>query len=105
MSVPRAAQRGVSREIKIMDEMPNGFPLNPKDALGNPLSVGSVVEIRSVASCQKELPLEDQKRLLSLVGKKRKIVEFDRFGFVWFSFLEQEPNSDFCLFPSEVRLV
>jgi hypothetical protein len=88
-----------------MEEMPNGFPLSPTDAFGNPLSVGAVVEIRSVASCQTGLPQEDQKRLLSLVGHKRQIVEFDRFGFVWLSFSELESNSDFCLFPAEVSLV
>jgi len=41
---------------------------------------------------------------MALVGQKRKIVQFDRFGFVWLSFAETENSEDFCLFPSEVSL-
>lgn len=87
------------------EEMPTGFPLSPKDTRGNTLTLGAVVEIRSVESCKKGLPEEDQNRLNSLVGHKRKIIQFDRFGFVWLSFSEDEPSPVFCLFPSEVSLV
>lgn len=87
------------------EEIPTGFPLRPKDAYGNTLTRGVVVEIRSVESCKKQLPKEDQIRLASLVGRKRKITHFDRFGFVWLSFSENELGPDFCLFPSEVSLV
>ena len=88
-----------------MEEMPKGFPLSPNDAYGKLLSVGVDVEIRAVESCKKDLPEEDQKRLISLVGYKRTIVQIDRFGFVWLSFSEIETGADFCLFPSEVCVV
>lgn len=88
-----------------MKEIPIGFPLSPKDACGYILTQGAFVEIRSVESCKKGLPKEDQTRLDSLVGYKRKIIHFDYFGFVWLSFSENEPGPDFCLFPSEVCLV
>ena len=68
-------------------------------------AVGVDVEIRAVESCKKDLPEEDQKRLISLVGYKRTIVQIDRFGFVWLSFSEIETGADFCLFPSEVCVV
>ena len=86
-------------------EIPAGFPLSPQDAGGNVLALGAWVTIRSVESCKKELPVEDQEKLNALVGHKRKIVQFDRFGFVWLSFSEAENSEDFCLFPSEVSLL
>lgn len=85
--------------------MPKGFPLKPTDASGNSLSVGVTVEICSVESCAKELPGEDQKRLFSLVGCKRTVLNFDKFGFVWLSFSEGGQDPDFSLFPVEIRLV
>ncbi|WP_148665367.1 hypothetical protein [Sulfurifustis variabilis] len=85
-------------------EMPAGFPLSPRDAGGNVLVLGVLVTVRSVESCKNGLPVEDQERLMALVGQKRKIVQFDRFGFVWLSFAETENSEDFCLFPSEVSL-
>lgn len=88
-----------------MDSMPNGFPLEPKDADGNGLSVGDGVCIRSVESCIAGLPEEDRERLLALVGKTRTIVQFDRLGFLWLSFEASGRSADFCLFPREVRHV
>lgn len=88
-----------------MKKIPIGFPLSPKDERGNTLTQGAFVDIRSVESCKKGLPKEDQTRLDSLVGHKRKIIQIDRFGFVWLSFSENEASPDFCLFPSEVALV
>lgn len=87
-----------------MKEMPAGFPLSPRDAGGNVLTLGVLVTIRSVESCKKGLPVEDQERLIALVWQKRRIVQFDHFGFVWLSFSETENSEDFCLFPSEVSL-
>ena len=81
------------------------FPLPPLDAEGKSLIVGNSVRILSVASCAKGLPAEDQERLFSLVGKVRSVVEFDRSGFVWFSYSGDEHGCDFCLFPTEVSLV
>jgi hypothetical protein len=81
---------------------PQQFPLQPTDSSGLPLTVGDTVLIRSVASCAKDLPHEDQGRLFALVGQERRIVEFDRFGFVWLSFSASEQGADFSLFPSEV---
>lgn len=88
-----------------MESFPTGFPLSPTDHFGNPLTVGSVVEIHSVASCIKELPEDDKKRLISLVGKMRTIEKFDQYGFVWLSFSKAQSASDFCLFPSEVAFI
>ncbi|MFH1660002.1 MAG: hypothetical protein ABIG35_11890 [Pseudomonadota bacterium] len=68
-------------------------------------AVGSSVEIVSVESCAKELPIEDQNRLFSLVGQERRVVEIDSYGFIWLSFNASENSADFCLFPGEVKLV
>ena len=85
-------------------EMPAGFPLSPRDTGGNVLTLAALVTIRSVESCKRGLPVEDQERLNALVGQKRKIVQFDHFGFVWLSFSETDNSEDFSLFPSEVSL-
>jgi hypothetical protein len=83
----------------------DSFPLPALDAHGKTIFAGNEVLIVSVDSCLKELPVEDQAGLRALVGKHRTLVEFDRFGFVWFSFVEDDLNADFCLFPAEVSLV
>jgi hypothetical protein len=80
------------------------FPLPPQDAHGRAIVVGSTVKIQSVESCATELPHEDQKRLRSMVGSRRSVVQFDRYGFVWLSFSETECGADFCLSPGEVSL-
>lgn len=85
-----------------MTSQPQGFPLASRDSTGGNLAVGDEVVIRSVNSCIKDLPEEDQNRLLALVGLKRTVVEFDRFGFVWLSFSAGGGSADFCLFPTEV---
>jgi len=85
--------------------MPDGFPLEAKDSDGEALSAGDVVCIRSVASCIVELPDEDRDRLLALVGAKRTVVQFDRFGFLWLSFSASDLSADFCLLPAEVTRV
>ena len=82
-------------------EMPKGFPLPPIDAAGETLRLGDQVQINSVASCAKGLPLKDQERLHLLVGEVRKIVAIDRYGFVWLCFNEAT-TGDFSLFPAEV---
>ncbi|MDR2013588.1 MAG: hypothetical protein LBQ20_11285 [Rhodanobacter sp.] len=81
-------------------------PLKPLDANGLSLFVGSNVRVLSVESCCTELPREDQERLRQIVGQTRRIIEFDKWGFIWLSF-EAEPTSggDFCLLPKEVMFV
>lgn len=88
-----------------MKNLPTGFPLSPTDRFGNQLIVGSIVEIISVASCLKELPEDDQKRLISLVGQMRTIEKFDQYGFIWLSFFKAQSASDFCLLPAEVTFI
>lgn len=78
-------------------------PLKPIDCGGRCIRPGDEVEIQSVASCVKELPEDDRERLLALVGNRRRIVEFDRFGFVWLCFSAAELQPDFCLFPAETK--
>jgi hypothetical protein len=78
------------------------FPLKSVDAQGKPLAPGDNVIVVSVASCARGLPQQDQDRLFGLVGEKRRIIEIDRFGFVWLSFSLSEPGADFCLLPAEV---
>lgn len=85
--------------------MPEGFPLDPVDRHNCALSVGDTISILSVDSCAKGLPLPDQEHLRSLVGKLRKIVEFDAYGFVWLSFTASELEAGFSLFPNEVARV
>ena len=81
---------------------PSEFPLKSVDAHGKPLAPGSSVNVLAVASCTAGLPATDQERLRKIVGKKRTIVEIDRFGFVWLSFLPSESSADFCVLPVEV---
>ena len=83
----------------------------PRDIHGQPLSAGCLVTVLGVASCASGLPLEDQERLLGVVGERRRLVRFDRSGMPWFCFKvidEQtggENAGDFCLLPEEVALV
>lgn len=86
-------------------DMPDGFPLTPIDSSGRTLSVGDRVRILTVDSCAHNLPGEDKARLRSLEGETRKIIEFDRFEFVWLSFGAAGGGADFSLRPSEVSLV
>lgn len=88
-----------------MEGVSEGSPLKPIDCLGSRIAPGDEIEIQSVASCVEELPEEDQERLLALVGSRRRIVEFDRFGFVWLCFSATELRADFCVFPTEARRV
>ena len=87
-----------------MQTLPEGFPLQPFDASGHSLSAGCSVLILTVESCVRDLPIEDQERLRAVVGGRRKIVGFDRYGFVWLCFNALGNDLDFCLFPSEVEL-
>jgi hypothetical protein len=80
------------------------FPLVPVDVDGQSLTLGDQVVVLSVASCAAGLPIEDQIRLEGIVGQLRRAVRFDKFGFVWLSFLAHETSDDFCLFPHEVRV-
>lgn len=80
------------------------FPIPALDAHGQLLHAGSTVRVIAVASCASGLPHEDQARLQAIVGQTRRIIRFDRSGFVWLSFLSSELGDDFCLFPSEVTL-
>jgi hypothetical protein len=82
--------------------MQHDFPLEPIDAYGKPVALGSNVTVIAVASCARGLPQEDQDRLFGIVGEKRKIIEIDRFGFVWLAFSSSGQTADFCLFPGEV---
>jgi len=81
------------------------FALEALDACGEALDVGMKVRVMSVDSCAQGLPDEDQLRLREVVGQVRSIVEFDRTGFVWLSFVEPPTGADFCVFPKEVALV
>lgn len=83
---------------------PFEFPLPPIDANGNPLTVGSYVRILSVESCAQGLPAEDQQRLRALIQAQRKIIEFDRSGFVWLNMENDDQSANFCLFPAELVL-
>ena len=78
------------------------FPIEPIDANGKPLAPGSNVTVVAVASCARGLPQEDQGRLFGVVGEKRRIIEIDRFGFVWLSFSSSDLAADFCLLSTEV---
>jgi hypothetical protein len=80
----------------------DNFPLKPIDAHGKLLALGSYVNVVAVASCARGLPQEDQSRLLAIVGEKRKVIEIDRFGFIWLSFSSSDQTADFCLLPTEV---
>lgn len=79
------------------------FPVAPRDADGKFLAAGYRVRILSVASCVKGLPLQDQERLIALVGQTRALARFDGFGFAWLSF-DDVQGADFCLFPTEIPL-
>ena len=83
-------------------QQPQDFPLKPIDAQGKPLALGDNVTVVTVASCALGLPQDDQDRLFNIVGERRRIVDIDRFGFVWLSFSPSEPTADFSLFPAEV---
>lgn len=80
------------------------FPIPALDAHGQSLIAGNTVRVIAVTSCASGLPHEDQARLQAIVGKTRRIVHFDRSGFVWLSFAAGELSDDFCLLPSEVVL-
>jgi hypothetical protein len=79
------------------------FPLAPRDSDGKFLAAGNRVRILSVASCVKGLPVQDQERLIALVGQTRALARFDRFGFAWLPF-DDVQGADFCLFPTEISL-
>jgi hypothetical protein len=83
---------------------PEPFPLAPTDAHGRELTVGAAVHVLSVKSCVSELPIKDQQRLNAIVDQTRHVIEFDRAGFVWLSFVATEARADFCLFPAELAL-
>jgi hypothetical protein len=59
------------------------------------------VRVVSVESCASDLPSEDQARLRAIVGETRRIIEFDRSGFVWLSLGATETSANFCLLPGE----
>lgn len=109
-----AAQASVATQPGFK-EHPEGFSLDecrlgiiywPEGFITEPsVSIGSIVEIVSVQSCAKGLPIEDQNQLFSLIGQERRVVEIDSYGFVWLSFTASENSADFCWFPSEVKLV
>lgn len=86
-------------------QFPEGFPLESVDTQGRRLAPGDTVKILAASSCARELPKEDQDRLLNFIGHSREIIEIDRFGFVWLSFSATESSADFCLLPSEVASV
>lgn len=79
------------------------LPLAPRDTDGKFLAAGNRVRILSVASCVKGLPIQDQERLIALVGQTRALAKFDGFGFAWLPF-DDVQGADFCLFPTEVSL-
>jgi hypothetical protein len=66
---------------------------------------GCSVRVLSVSSCMTELPEDDQARLLSIVGRLRKVARIDAHGFVWLSFDEGCQRDDFCLMPAELEVV
>ena len=82
-----------------------GLPLAPVDRRGESLHVGDLVTILSVESCASGLAEEDQARLVALVDQRRRIIEFDRWGFAWLSFDGDATGGGFCLFPNELSLV
>ena len=82
--------------------MSPGFPLPAVDARGQPIKVGAKVRIKTVASCARGLPDEDQVRLRSYQGQILEILDIDKFGFVWFGADGDGPN--FCLMPNEVSV-
>jgi hypothetical protein len=85
--------------------MPLLCPLPQQDVNGKPLSVGDLVTVISVESCLSELPIEDQERLMRIVGQQRQILGFDASGFAWLCFVPSPlGKSDFCLFPAELSL-
>lgn len=65
-------------------DLPPGFPLPSVDGAGRSICVDAKVRILSVASCAHGLPIEDQKRLQSYAGQTLKVLDIDRFGFIWF---------------------
>jgi hypothetical protein len=89
-----------------MENAPTFESLPFLDVRGQPLSVGCNVQVLSVDSCCTGLPLEEQDRLRRIVGQTRRIIEFDKWGFVWLSFdAESTSSSDFSLFPKELMLI
>ncbi|WKB55824.1 hypothetical protein [Eleftheria terrae] len=85
---------------RLTSSLPIRYPLEATDAHGKPLRVGSAVILPSVASCAAGLPLENQARLNTMVGQRRRISRFDRAGFAWLGFIDGD--DDFCLFPGEL---
>jgi hypothetical protein len=83
-------------------KMPDGFPLDPIDRAGDLLRVGDEVTVLAVESCARNLPVDDQRHLQSIVGARRRIEALDPYGFVWLSFTSDDPKADFCLLPREV---
>lgn len=82
--------------------MPAGFPLAARDRFDQPIAVGDVVRILTVASCLKGLTADDQSLLRTVVGQTRAIGRIDSHGYVWLSFAATGLNVDFSLFPGEV---
>lgn len=83
----------------------HGLPLAPIDRRGEPIEAGDLVVILSVESCASGLAGEEQERLRALVDERRRIVRFDRWGFVWLAVDARAQDADFCLFPNEVSRV
>ena len=84
------------------NSLPEEFPLPPVDRVGNQLIDGDTGTVLTVESCAPGLLDKEQRHLQSIVGKRRKIIEFDVYGFVWLSFTNRDPGPDFCLFASEI---
>ena len=84
-------------------KLPPGFPLAALDEAGNPIAVGAMVRIVSVASSAHGLPSAEQARLRSYEGKTFKVLEIDRYGMLWFA--AEDGGSNFSLKPEEVSIL
>lgn len=58
----------------------------------------------SVASCIRELPAEDQRRLKSYEGQLFEVLEIDRYGMIWFG-AGGSTRVNFSLRPDELAVV
>jgi hypothetical protein len=79
-------------------------PLEPIDSRGNAVQLGANVEIPSLPVwLTRDLPIEEITRLRSVEGSVMRVLEIDKFGYLWFGM-----NSEgrwFCLRPEEVVAV
>ena len=62
------------------------------------------MRIVSVASCIRELPAEDQRRLKSYEGQIFEVLEIDRYGMIWFG-ADGGTSVNFSLRPEELAVV